>query len=532
MFAAPQDDGMGYTHTTDSNISLLDDEGGDDREGLLGGSSSAATNDGTNSAGRRVERHMTLRERLESLKQQASERFTAMTNAPAAAAGSEVEVRFSYADVQKAVDDTIEKLTDTLYRDLDYEKALVFVDDVKSWSGGMPTMLPIVVSCIDKRLRNEDPNITFLTLCLIDTLVKNSSLNFHRCVATQPVMSTVARIARGSAHNSITKYSGDLRKDAGALWNSLAGKKPEPAEKAARERGCRAATTKAKEVAKVWGEGFVSTASAVPLFAETYQTLLNEGMIFPDVQGGIVLDAPDEFAIVGADGTAHLSADGGNTPDMSELSESAHQTAKLLSEVCSHDTSGQDEAGLVQLLADQCKAQQVQLASVIEIAMATNDEPQLISALAANEALQEALAANGERAGKSGGSSSTGAIPSDFENVMGDVDDLLFADDGLDMGVPSVATAASASDGTIDLLDLDFLTPAAPPAPPVCPPPATAAPIAPPPMPPPVPTTIPAIPAAPLAPPPAFQASAVDDVEDGFSGLVLQRKQKNQLQEL
>lgn len=386
----------------------------------------------------------------------------------------------------------------------------------------MPTMLPIVVSSIERRLRNEDPHVTFLSLCLIDTLVKNTSLNFHRCVATQPTMSTIARIARGSTHQ-MQKYTGDLRKDAGALWNSLAGKKPIPG----RDRACRAATTKAKEAIKVWAEGFVQTAQTVPLFAETYQTLLNEGMIFPDVQSTIVLDAPE----VGVDGTAHL--DNEHTPDMAELSDSAHQTAKLLAEVCANNTSGEDEttSALVQLLIDQCKAQQAQLASHIEIAMAMGNEPQLISALAANEALQEALACtNGQpsQAEMDGGSTSTGATSaaaSDFASVMGDVDNLLFADDGLDTS--TTTSTAAVDDGTVDLLDLDFLTSPAPvlqPAAPACPP------IAPPPMPPP-PSHPSSIPAAPVMPPPALQ-SKVDDLEDGFTGLVLQRKQKNHLQEL
>jgi len=371
----------------------------------------------------------------------------------------------------------------------------------------MPQMLPIVVQALEKRLKHEDPQVTSLALALIDTLVKNTSLNFHRCVATQPLMSNIARIARRSAH-PVDKLTGDLRKDASAIWQRFTGKEVSELEKASRERCAQRTTQKAKEVIRTWGEGFVQTSTAVPLFALTYQTLLNEGMEFPNVEGAVVLDSPEdaEFEIGGGDM---------NAPDMSELSNNAHQTAKLLSEVCASKQPSGEDTGVVDVLVDQCKGLQAQVASYMELAMATSNETQLISALAANEVLQEALdsAENGSHEGyKSEGCKSEGGKPSkpptEFESVMGDVDQLLFDEDNQDQD----------SNNSENLLDLDFFTPAAAPPvmPPTCPPPSH--------------VKIP--PPTPIAPPQAPPATDATILNDGFAGLALQRKHKNQLQEL
>jgi hypothetical protein len=488
---SPRDDGMGYTSHSDANVSLLGD-GNDEQDDTENAD-----------AGKRVDRHMTLRERLESFKQQASVRFESITRGQVPSGQDEASSQLTMVEICNAVQETVIKLTDPLYRDLDYENTLVFIDDIKSWSGGMPQMLPIVVQALDKRLKHEDPQVTSLALALIDTLVKNTRLNFHRCVATQPLMSNIARIARGSAH-PIDKLTGDLRKDASAIWKRFAGKEVSELEKASRERCAQRTSQKAKEVIRTWGEGFVQTSTAVPLFASTYQTLLNEGMEFPDVEGAVVLDSPEdaEFEIVGGDIHA---------PDMSELSNTAHQAAKLLSEVCASRQSSEEGTGLVDVLIDQCKALQAQVASHMELAMATSNETQLISTLATNEVLQEALdsAKNGfHEACKSEGSKSEGGKPSkpptEFESVMGDVDQLLFDEDNQDED----------STNSENLLDLGFFTPAA--APPVMPPTSH--------------VKIP--PPAPIAPPQAPPATDATILDDDFAGLALQRKHKNQLQEL
>jgi len=231
-------------------------------------------------------------------------------------------------------------------------------------------------------------------------------------------------------------------------------------------------------------------------------------MEFPNVEGAVVLDSPEdaEFEIGGGDM---------NAPDMSELSNNAHQTAKLLSEVCASKQPSGEDTGVVDVLVDQCKGLQAQVASYMELAMATSNETQLISALAANEVLQEALdsAENGSHEGyKSEGCKSEGGKPSkpptEFESVMGDVDQLLFDEDNQDQD----------SNNSENLLDLDFFTPAAAPPvmPPTCPPPSH--------------VKIP--PPAPIAPPQASPATDATILNDGFAGLALQRKHKNQLQEL
>jgi len=502
MFEPTQEDSLTYSDRGMANVSLLDDDEDDSSEsaGLVSGSEN--NSEGVPNS-RRVDRYLTLRERLERLKQQAAAKIKSFADDVKSTPRQEGEGgRFTYQEIQKAVEESIVKMTDPLYSDLDFESTLTFVDDIKSWTGGMPQMLPIVVSSIDKRLRNEDPHITYLTLCLLDALVKNTSQRFHSCVATQPIMSSIARVARGSAHK-VKLYTGDLRRDSKVMWQKLSSLTSDSgssvdshASARQRERNAIAARTKAKEAIKSWGEGFVQTQASVPLFASTYQTLLNEGMDFGDcnVEGTIVLDAPDEFASAAID-----SSSGGNTPDISELIDSSHQTAKLLLEVCG-SADGSDDGGLAAVLVDQCYAQQAQLASHIEFSIASNNEAQLISVLAANEALQEALThAEGKRGAgtPSSVSPATSTSTSEFESTMADVDSLLFEADSL-----AVADAAAAAPVTADLLDLDFLTPAAAPpvAPPVIPPPATATlapPVAPPVIPPPATATL----APPVAPP-------------------------------
>jgi len=478
MFEPSQEDSLAYSDHNMSNVSLLDVNDDDDEHSESAGLVSGQTSDAAGVPNsRRVDRYLTLREKLERLKQQAAAKLKSITeySGKHEAEGAQTEGRFTFEDIQTAVLETIVKLTDPLYRDLDFESTLSFVDDIKSWSSGMPQMLAIVVGCIDKRLRNDDPQIAFLTLCLVDSLVKNTTQRFHACVATQPVLSTIARIARGSARRKM--YTGDLRRDSKVMWQRLSDSvasgsaSNSDAEARERERNAITATLKAKEVIKSWGEGFVQTQASLPLFAATYQTLLNEGMDFGNVnvEGAIVLDAPDaDFAGAAAVGS-------GNTPDMSELCDGAHQTAKLLLEVCS-SSEDSDDGGLVALLVDQCVAQQAQLASIIEIAMSTNDEPQMISALAANETLQEALE-SAQPSIQSNTTAATSTSNNEFDKAMADVDSLLFDDS------PGAVEAASAAPAhTEDLLDLDFFSPAAAPAaaPPAAPPVvAAAAPVAP-----------------------------------------------------
>ena len=200
---SPRDDGMGYTSHSDANVSLLGD-GNDEQDDTENAD-----------AGKRVDRHMTLRERLESFKQQASVRFESITRGQVPSGQEEASSQLTMVEICNAVQETVIKLTDPLYRDLDYENTLVFIDDIKSWSGGMPQMLPIVVQALDKRLKHEDPQVTSLALALIDTLVKNTRLNFHRCVATQPSVSSsspsrAAPLGLLRAH-SLRKFPSRLR---------------------------------------------------------------------------------------------------------------------------------------------------------------------------------------------------------------------------------------------------------------------------------------------------------------------------------
>jgi len=53
-----------------------------------------------------------------------------------------------------------------------------------------PEMCSYVVKCIDKQLKYYEkcPKVLFLTLILLETLVKNCSVEFHRCICTKEFM--------------------------------------------------------------------------------------------------------------------------------------------------------------------------------------------------------------------------------------------------------------------------------------------------------------------------------------------------------
>merc|ERR1719231_143737 len=499
------DDPMAYSAPSHmAEVSLLED---DENTSMLGGDARPAARHNSDSS-------LGWRERLERFKQQASAKFDELTKgAPAAANGEAPKQEISVQDLQKAVDETIEKLTDPLYTQIDFEQSLAFVDDIKVWSAAFPAVLPIVVSRIDKRMHTEHPQITYLALHLIDFLVKNASyLQFHKAVATNPLMNTVASIAKGSVvpqTSTMSTYMKRLQHAMPAELKTRDRSNSHSQTSTERAASIRAATLKAKEVVKCWGEGFTENQAELPLFHETLQRLMREGVDFGnvEVQGQIAFESTDLQAHFAFDDAATASRTSG--AGASETITGANDTVQLYAEV----KNGGD-AALLEMVTAQVKAQQQELQSVIEISISTGDETTLLSALAAHESLQEAL---------DGKTSSDTPAAQEKEQPQ----------QQQPTPAPPAPVPETKSTVAADLLDLDFLSAAPAPAAPTPASTQAAFPPAPPAaMPVPAPVAAPAPVVAsldPFAPAPAAVVPPADDDEDDlFGDLVLTRKTKKQ----
>jgi hypothetical protein len=376
MMASEQpEDAMSYTGLGMADVSLLE---GDESEGLIGSSESRERNS----------EPLSWRHRLEGLKQQASAKFDSLMQ-PRNESASQSSNEVTTQAIQKAVDDTISRLTDPMYTEIDFEQALTFVDDIKSWSVAIPAVLPLVVSRVEKRMHTGHPKITLLNLSLIDFLVKNASiLQFHQQVATT-LTGTIVSIAKGSLQQqSMSNY---LQRLSDAVPAELKGQQARTHTQTSSERAAsaRSAQLKAKELIKTWGEG-------LPLFAETLRCLVQEGVDFSDVEvhGPVALESTDLQARFALDEEADQSVasssevGGANGADFSSVIMGAYDAAKLVAEV---RRGGEDDGSLLQVMEAECQAQQQELSSIIEVCLSTGDEATLLSAIAANEALQEAV---------------------------------------------------------------------------------------------------------------------------------------------
>jgi len=256
--------------------------------------------------------------------------------------------------------------------------------------------------------------------------VNNTGQGFHGRVASQPMMSSIARIARGSSH---IRTVGDKAKDlleAAKDRISAEIKGQEHCDQLVRQRReheledsrrREQIVAKARELIFVWGEGFEQYESEYPLFAQTYQTLINEGIDFSTVtlRPPAMLETPshsvnlhdhsnsvEEQQIaqaieesMQADGVAAAAT--ACVGSIDQLMGQAQDSTKLLLEVKHHYTTdgynGDAENGQDTLdsITQLCNAQQLQLKAAIEVAIQGGEDQNLMSALAANEALQQAL---------------------------------------------------------------------------------------------------------------------------------------------
>jgi hypothetical protein len=324
------------------------------------------------------------RDKLEALKQQATAKLDSIKESmQSSESTAQSRGDVTAQDLQQAVDDTIGRLTDPLYTEIDFEQSLAFVDDIKSWSVAVPAVLPIVVSRIEKRMHTGHSHITLLTLKLADFLVKNAStLQFHQQVAAT-LMNTIAGIARGSAQQQQHSMSEQFwQRISDAIPTELRDQNARmhyqtPAEKTA---STRATISKAKELIKAWGEGS-------NLFADTLESLVQEGVDFSNVNvlGPVALETIDVQAQFASTDEVEVEERAANA-NFSEIITGAFDTAKLYAEV---RTAG--DASLLEMVESQCLAQQQELSSIIEVCISTNDDATMVSAIGANEALQQAM---------------------------------------------------------------------------------------------------------------------------------------------
>jgi len=321
---------------------------------------------------------------------------------------------------------------------------------MRSWAVAVPDVVPAVVDAICSQLRTSDPHVSFLTLELLDFLVKNTGSSFHERVATQPLMSRVARLARGTQHHAfddqeepgVPNLASSLDKFASTTMKNLKTAKKYleaeitgngfqhhwqcDAERQEFQHQARLASEKALEMVFVWGEGLAdrydgsssSTAGSepyLPLFGLTYQTLINEGVAFDSVEVSTpaMLETPTYVVKVG-------SAEASLLPKAAVVSDAtlfaarrAHETVKLLSDVlvlqnetgvqegaeCEGGNNDSSNSALINALREQCEEQQRQMAGLIESLLrlgssgsgdnsggCSGEEP-LIAVISANEAL-------------------------------------------------------------------------------------------------------------------------------------------------
>jgi len=264
---------------------------------------------------------------------------------------------------------------------------------------------------------------------------------FHANVATQPLMSTIARVARGTpALPSVADKALDLL---GTARDRLSAefKGQRHSEQLTREqrnsfgedeRRKGLIMHKARELIFTWGEGFEHYEEKYPLFHQTYTTLINEGVDFSEmtVNTPAMLETPsgcvhlsrgvptglanddltedEALAQALAMSMKEMNGEGpgaivatdddpfGDSDDEQEptIAEAAHASASALAEVVEHHSSeGFDDHDKVVLdaLREECEEKQQQMAAAVEAAITQGDDTILMGVLAANEALTQAL---------------------------------------------------------------------------------------------------------------------------------------------
>jgi hypothetical protein len=177
---------------------------------------------------------------------------------------------------------------------------------------------------------------------------------------------------------------------------------------------------KAREIIFTWAEGFEHYEDRFPLFAQTYQMLINEGIDFGDVtlHTPAILETPKNCVKIhervhvsspivhndaaAAEEEAIAQAIRASMEDMNgaveagepiSMTDQAHQSAKMLVDVkdrqaCSGD---EEEQQLLHELIQDCTTQQRQMAGAVEASIQSGQDDVLMNLLAANEALQQAL---------------------------------------------------------------------------------------------------------------------------------------------
>jgi len=213
--------------------------------------------------------------------------------------------------------DEILRMPDPLRLNLDLDAATTFLDDLRSYAVVVPAVVPNVVRDICSRLLTNDPHISYLALELLDYLVKNTGSKFHRFVASQPLMSNIARVARGTIHKPVfvepmqqlkENLKSGLRTAKEKISAEMDGaearqrlQRQNADEKADQEHQLRLAAKKAREMIFTWGEGFECYEEKLPLFSATYNTLINEGVDFRDVcmSTPAILETPSNAVRIG-----------------------------------------------------------------------------------------------------------------------------------------------------------------------------------------------------------------------------------------
>jgi hypothetical protein len=351
------------------------------------------------------------------------------------------------ADACRLVSNEVMKIVDPLRINLDLASATTLLDDMRSWAVAVPDVVPAVVDAICSQLRTSDPHVSFLTLELLDFLVKNTGSSFHERVATQPLMSRLARLARGTQHHafhdkgepglpnlasSFDKFASTTMKnlktakkylEAEITGNGFQHHRQCNSERQEFQLQARLASEKALEMVFVWGEGLAdrydsrSTTGSepyLPLFGLTYQTLINEGVAFDSVEVSTpaMLETPADVVKVGS-AEASLLPKAAVVSDATSLAARAHETVKLLSDVlvlqnktgvqerdeCEGGNNDSSNSALINALREQCEEQQQQMAGLIESLLqlgssgsgdntgGCSGEDPLIAVISANEAL-------------------------------------------------------------------------------------------------------------------------------------------------
>jgi len=275
-----------------------------------------------------------------------------------------------------------------------------------------------------------------------------------------PLMSHIARVARGTpAHGSHSgrrdhspvdflkrelsrpnpvgrlteSLKGNLRSARASIAAEMGGNearvrlnREREVQQQEEEHQLRLASKKAREVIFTWGEGFEQYESTLPLFNQTYQTLINEGVDFTDVsmvtpamleqpstavrfsESGSVADSSanvEEAALqhalrvsmtdrkMSAEEAATTSGAGAGAPAIATASTtdalvtSAHESAQLLADVIASRAGGD----IVEAVVSDCRDKQRLVATAVDAAIAAGDDDVLMDILSANEALQTAL---------------------------------------------------------------------------------------------------------------------------------------------